>query len=230
MKLFQKSHDGGKDSGVTGYWLIEWKWLFSIVLLRFSKGSREAFHSHAFNAWTLWLKGSVVEEYLTSEKYSWSPFKWKYTPRTCFHKIIANETSWAISFRGPWADTWEEFKDGKKYTLTSGRKLYTTQTTNVQDLFNKLINLGYYASIPTYNSSRFMCIAAVYAKAEKAITPEEYAELVTAIKNYLQRGAAEYSLDRLLQINGLPCNFNACLQVYKNWSKRPTLRDNSTNG
>ena len=23
MKLFKKSHDGGPDSGVTGYWLIE---------------------------------------------------------------------------------------------------------------------------------------------------------------------------------------------------------------
>lgn len=39
MKLFSKSHDGGKDSGVTGYWLIESKSLFSIVLLRFSEGS-----------------------------------------------------------------------------------------------------------------------------------------------------------------------------------------------
>ena len=50
MKLFHKSHDGGKNSGVTGYWLIEWKSGFSIVVLRFSKGTREAFHSHAFNA------------------------------------------------------------------------------------------------------------------------------------------------------------------------------------
>ena len=60
MKLFHKSHDGGKNSGVTGYWLIEWKSGFSIVVLRFSKGTREAFHSHAFNALTWWLKGSVT--------------------------------------------------------------------------------------------------------------------------------------------------------------------------
>ena len=224
MKFFKKSHDGGKDSGVTGYWLIEWKWLFSIVLLRFSKGSREAFHSHAFNAWTLWLKGSVIEEYITSEKYTWSPFNWEYTPRTCFHKIIANETSWAISFRGPWADTWEEFKDDKKYTLTNGRKLHSAQSPDTQKIFNKIISHGYYSDLITYSSSRYMCIAALYARVEKIITVNEYDQLMITIKNYLQRGATEYSLDRLLQVNGLPCDFNACLQVYKNWSKRPSLK------
>lgn len=229
MKLFHKSHDGGKDSGVTGYWLIEWKWLFSIVLLRFSKGSREAFHSHAFNAWTLWLKGSVIEEYLTSEKYTWKPFNWKYTPRTCFHKVIANETSWAISFRGPWADTWEEFKDGKKYTLTNGRKLYTEpqnqkHVSNIQNIFNKLIHQNYYTDRMVYNSSRFMCVAALYAREEEVITIDEYDQVMKGIKDYLQRGATEYTLDRLLQVNGLPCDFNACLQVYKNWSKRPHLK------
>ena len=225
MKFFKKSHDGGKDSGVTGYWLIEWKWLFSIVLLRFSKGSREAFHSHAFNAWTLWIKGSVIEEYLTSEKYIWKPFNWKYTPRTCFHKIIANETSWAISFRGPWADTWEEFKEGKKYTLTNGRKLYETPINNTQDILNKIIDFNCYTDTTRVcNSSRYMCISALYAREEKVITVEEYDQVIKAIKDYLQRGATEYTLDRLLQVNGLPCDFNACLQVYKNWSKRPYLK------
>ena len=64
IKLFKKSHDGGPNSGVTGYWLIEWKLGFSIVILRFSKGSREAFHSHAFNAWTWWIKGRVMEYFV----------------------------------------------------------------------------------------------------------------------------------------------------------------------
>ncbi len=122
MKLFTKSHDGGKDSGVTGYWLIEWKGLFSIVLLRFSKGSREAFHSHAFNALTWWLKGSVTEEFKDGGSKRWSPsFKPKYTPKDCFHKIIADEVTWALSFRGPWSKTWQETKNGETYTLTHGR-------------------------------------------------------------------------------------------------------------
>lgn len=128
MKLFHKSYDGGKNSGVTGYWLIECKWLFSIVLLNFSPGSREAYHSHAFNALTWWLKGDVVEEILEGEfeiptRKVWKPgFKPKFTPRDCFHKIIAGKNgAWALSFRGPWWATWSENKNGETYTLTHGR-------------------------------------------------------------------------------------------------------------
>ena len=137
MKIFSKGHDGGKDSNVTGYWLIEIKSLFSIVLLKFNKGSREAFHSHAFNAWTWWLKGKVIEEVYTKPKsknkglghidyINWnSSLKPKYTPRKQMHKIIALEDTWALSFRGPWSKTWKEYrkKENKEVTLTHGRKI-----------------------------------------------------------------------------------------------------------
>ena len=73
IELFKKSHDGGPNSGVTGYWLIEWKLGFSIVILRFSKGSREAFHTHAFNALTWWVKGSVEEHFADGS----TPKTWK---------------------------------------------------------------------------------------------------------------------------------------------------------
>lgn len=124
MKLFTKSHDGGKDSGVTGYWLVENKDLFSIVLLRFNKGSREAFHSHAFNAITFWLKGSVTEHFENGKpSINWLPsFIPKITLRNNCHKIFAHETSWALSFRGPWADRWKEIKNNESYYLTHGRK------------------------------------------------------------------------------------------------------------
>lgn len=123
MKLFNRSHDGGKDSGVTGYWLVENKRLFSIVLLRFSSGSREAFHSHAFNALTWWVKGEVEEQFVdNSQSKTWKPsFKPKFTPKGNFHKIIGKRTAWAISVRGKWDDTWQEKKGDEVYTLTSGR-------------------------------------------------------------------------------------------------------------
>ena len=60
MKLFHKSKDGGPDSNVTGYWLIEWKKAFSVVLLRFDAGTREAYHNHAFNAISWILKGELL--------------------------------------------------------------------------------------------------------------------------------------------------------------------------
>lgn len=59
MRLMSYASDGGINSGVKGLFLIEIKPVFSIVLLRFRKGTREAYHSHAFNAVTWFLKGTV---------------------------------------------------------------------------------------------------------------------------------------------------------------------------
>ncbi len=128
MKFLSKAKDGGPESPVTGYFLIEIKSLFSIVLLHFG-GTREAFHSHAFNAVTLWLKGSVTEHVHGGV---WCEFckRWdagniKYTPRGLMHKIIPITDAWAISIRGPWAKTWQEYspKEDRTITLTHGRKV-----------------------------------------------------------------------------------------------------------
>ena len=123
MKFFKKAHDGGADSGVTGWFLLEIKPLFSIVLLRFSEGTRDAYHSHAFNAWTLWLKGLVVEHDhdKPNEPMIWGAGDIKYTSRNKTHMVEAIKTTWALSFRGPWQKTWKEHKQGKMITLTHGR-------------------------------------------------------------------------------------------------------------
>lgn len=121
MRLFSKSHDGGKDSGVTGYFLIEIKPLFSIVLLKFNKGTRDAFHNHAFNALTIWLKGSVLEHMIDGTINKWQAGNIKYTPRNNFHKVEALTNTWALTFRGPWLNRWNESRDNKLTTLTHGR-------------------------------------------------------------------------------------------------------------
>ena len=135
-RFFYTKPDGGKDSGVTAYFLIEWKIFFSIGILKFNKGSREAYHTHAFNALTWWLKGFVTERKLMAsfngkgdlrEQYEdeCKDFKPsllpKYTSRSNFHKVVAHETTWALTFRGPWLDLWHEFKGKKLITLTHGR-------------------------------------------------------------------------------------------------------------
>ena len=131
MRLFQKVPDGGKGSGVTAFVLIEIKSLFSIMLLHFAPGSREKYHNHAFNAWTLWLKGTVTEIDLHGPLHWFKAGQWKYTPRTCFHKVIARPGgAWALTFRGPWRNWWQEFgynpkTNRQEYTyLTHGRKEY----------------------------------------------------------------------------------------------------------
>jgi hypothetical protein len=130
MLIFKKKSDGGPNSGVSGYWLIEIKWLFSIVLLKFNPNDRENFHSHAFNALTFWLKGNVQEQIMDVEtkQSSLKKFKMgnvKYTPRDNVHKIHCTKTAWAISFRGKWKDEWFEYNetDDKMITLTHGRKV-----------------------------------------------------------------------------------------------------------
>ena len=125
MKFFKTMKDGGPESHVTGFFFVEIKSLFSVVLLRFDNGTREAFHSHAFNAVTLWLKGAAIEHMLNGKSTFWVPGDLKYTARNTFHKVEALETTWALSFRGPWSRTWKEFlpEENKFVTLTHGRKV-----------------------------------------------------------------------------------------------------------
>lgn len=123
-KVLTKRSDGGKDSGVTAYFLIEWKKVFSVGLLHFRTGSREAFHSHAFHALTWWLKGGVTEiHHLTNEKKEFYPsLVPKLTKRNCFHKVEAHQNTWALTFRGPWKDVWQEYRPTGYVTLTHGRQ------------------------------------------------------------------------------------------------------------
>jgi hypothetical protein len=123
VKFLKRMRDGGPESPVIGYFLVEIKSLFSVVLLHFG-GTREAFHSHAFNAVTLWLRGAVVEHVAggvwCERCRRWNAGQLKYTPRGLMHKVIPIGDAWAISFRGPWAKTWQEYRPASKEAITLG--------------------------------------------------------------------------------------------------------------
>lgn len=130
MKLLTKRKDGGPESSVTGYWLIEAKSLFSICLLRFDGRSREAFHTHAFNCFSWVLRGRLRETFLDTflegqaveHRASWRPFV---TRRSDFHKVDSPDgTTWVLTFRGPWKGRWREYlpKTDEFVTLTHGRQ------------------------------------------------------------------------------------------------------------
>lgn len=130
MKLLRKMKDGGLDSTVTGYWLIECKSLFSIVLLKFEGRSREAYHTHAFNAWS-WILPfgmGLVEHYIEGTCKFLKPDSFIHTPRELMHKVDSNGTNWILSFRGPWSDTWNEINENGDQTLTHGRKVIKNNT------------------------------------------------------------------------------------------------------
>ncbi len=131
MRFLHKGKDGGPGSPVDGFWLVEIKGLFSVLLLRFNDGARTAYHSHAFNAFTWFLWGDMTEErlvgperelvYLTYRR-SLRP---KVTRRDNMHRVSSRGTSWAFTLRGPWADTWQEWfpETRKLVTLTHGRRV-----------------------------------------------------------------------------------------------------------
>lgn len=125
MKLFHVAKDGGPKSTVTGYWLIESKRLFSIALLRFDNGSREEYHSHAFDCIS-WVfgEGCLREEHLNGEVdiHNMS-FKPVVTRRSTFHRVFSKGTTWVITFRGPWSKQWKEYDPVTEAfsTLSNGR-------------------------------------------------------------------------------------------------------------
>jgi hypothetical protein len=123
MKFFKKAKDGGPDSPVDGYFLIELKGLFSIALLKFNKGGRENYHTHAFHALTWFLFGDLVEEDISGDEYRYTrSLKPKLTPRDKNHRVRAAKDSWCFTIRGPWVDSWtEDTPSGKTITLTHGR-------------------------------------------------------------------------------------------------------------
>lgn len=129
MRLLSKTKDGGPDSPVDAFFIVEIKSLFSIALLRFNKGGREAFHTHAFNAFTWFLLGDLIEEKINGDTYVYHrSFLPKVTKKNNNHRVTAVETSWCFTIRGPWQKTWTEDifdKDGNRTTivLTHGRKI-----------------------------------------------------------------------------------------------------------
>ena len=127
MKLFYVAKDGGPDSSVTGYWLIEAKAAISALILEFDGRSRDAFHNHAFSALSWVLKGGLTETMLDGEVRRHRPsLKPIWTPREVFHRVDSDEgKTWVVSFRGPWVNRWKEWwpKEQKFVNLSSGRKI-----------------------------------------------------------------------------------------------------------
>lgn len=124
-QFFSKAKDGGPNSPVDGYFLFEIKGLCSVALLKFNKGTREQFHTHAFNALTWFISGNLVEEKVNGDLYLYkrSIFP-KITLKSNNHRVIALKDSWCLTIRGSWDNMWTEYdkKTGKTTYLTHGRK------------------------------------------------------------------------------------------------------------
>ena len=124
MKIFNVSKDGGRYSNVWGYWLIEIKSLFSVAFLRFEHGTREAYHSHAFNCISWVLKGKLEEIHKDGRvKWHTPSLRPIITKRDTFHKVFSHGRTFVFTLRGPWHNLWKENINGQEITLTHGRKI-----------------------------------------------------------------------------------------------------------
>lgn len=118
MRLFNKAKDGGSESPVDAYFLFEIKGLASVALLKFNKGGREAFHTHAFDALTWFVKGDLLEEDVSGETYKYKKsIIPKITLKSKNHRVLANEDSYCLTIRGKWDKNWTEY-DSKSDTTT----------------------------------------------------------------------------------------------------------------
>lgn len=119
MLLFKKRKDGGKSSPVDAYFVCEIKGLVSIAFLKFNKGGREAFHTHAFDALTWFLSGDLVEEDVDGSTYSYKrSLIPKFTSKLKNHRVKAAKDSWCFTLRGAWDKTWTEYNKEEDTTTT----------------------------------------------------------------------------------------------------------------
>lgn len=123
--LIWNKKDGGDKSTVWAY-LLEFKNLFSIGVLRFEHGTREAYHSHAFNCWNAVLKGNgLLEKFIDGQPSRlhrrWRPFVVK---RDDFHQVRSAGRNWLFTVRGPWSKDWKERDEiGTTHKLGWGRQV-----------------------------------------------------------------------------------------------------------
>lgn len=136
MKILWGDKDGGPESKVT-YWGIESKRFGSIVLLCFAKGSRNRFHSHAFNSISWVLTGGLRERCLKNydngvlmlvdkDTHYFPSLAHFRTFRTTYHKVEGIEArNFVLSLRGPWIENWYEFNPDidEELVLTHGRNI-----------------------------------------------------------------------------------------------------------
>lgn len=95
---------------------------------------------------------------------------------------------------------------------------------SVQEIFDIVINHGYYKShFEIRRTSPYMCVALYAAALGGVITESEERKAYLAIYEYLDPTWC-VSLEDALQQSDLPNSFTRRLHLYRNWADRPNLR------
>lgn len=120
--IFKKKRINLGEQDVTEWTLLEYKKWFSIKLFHFHKsdGCQDRFHTHAFGAVSILLKGDYTEELLEGSQIvsrSRKASRLTYIPRDTYHRITRSTGCHTVLITGPWSGSFKELrqKDGNEY-------------------------------------------------------------------------------------------------------------------
>jgi len=125
---------------VTRYTLLEIRWLCSVYFHHVETFEQDRFHTHAFNALALIIRGGYEEcvklgvgpnKPIYFKSYKAGDLRW--IPRELNHKLLeAKPDSVSMLFTGPYSTIWtEELDNGDVKVITKGQKiLYQGENKN----------------------------------------------------------------------------------------------------
>lgn len=126
MQFFKKNRVALGEGHLDRYTLIEIKSLFSVYVHVFNTIAQDRFHTHAFDAFALVVKGSYEEEWKGGDqvvrRQTIRPGL-RRIPRLHFHRLLRSEPNTvSIMITGPWRKKWIEETADCVRILTWGRK------------------------------------------------------------------------------------------------------------
>lgn len=126
-KLFHWDNTSLGVGNIRRFTIFEIKYLGGIIVNIFNTVGQDRFHSHAFHALSLMLRGHYYEEVIVdgSRIATKKIEKSRFIPKNYIHKItVSSPNAMSITFEGPWGSTWDEYYDsGRVKTYTWGRKV-----------------------------------------------------------------------------------------------------------
>lgn len=107
--------------------LFEIKYIGGIIINIFNTENQDRFHSHAFSAFSLMLRGHYYEDVIVENNkiITKKIVKSRFIPRNYIHKITkSSPNAMSVTFEGPWGGSWNEYYDnGRVRTYSWGRKV-----------------------------------------------------------------------------------------------------------
>ncbi len=125
-KLFHWDNTSIGVGNIKRFTLIEIKNLGGVIFNIFNTVDQDRFHSHAFNAFSIMIKGYYYEDVIENNSIVTKRIeKSRFIPRNYIHKITkSSPNAISVTIEGPWESSWNEYFDnGRIKSYTWGRQV-----------------------------------------------------------------------------------------------------------